>query len=130
MARVDVAVGLVINQAAEVLVSKRHAHQHQGNLWEFPGGKREAEESRFAALAREIHEEVGLAVHAAEPFLAIEHDYGDKHVLLDVWRVTEFSGEAEGREGQVLQWLPVDALSSLDFPAANLAILEALKKHV
>lgn len=129
MARVDVAVGLVINQAAEVLVSKRHAHQHQGGLWEFPGGKREADESRFAALAREIHEEVGLDVQKAEPFLSIEHDYGDKHVLLDVWRVTAYSGDAKGREGQTLQWLPVHALSSLDFPAANLAILEALKKQ-
>jgi 8-oxo-dGTP diphosphatase len=128
--RVRVAVGVVCNQRGAVLVARRHAHLHQGGLWEFPGGKVDDGEPVYDALCRELLEEVGITVLRAEPLLTIEHDYSDKQVLLEVWRVLAFRGVPLGREGQPLRWLAVEELLPAEFPAANVAIIEALQGSV
>ena len=125
--RLHVAVAVIINDAQQVLLALRQAHQHQGGLWEFPGGKVEEAESVYQALVREIEEEVGITIITAQAFLELNHDYDDKSVLLDVWLVDEHSGEARGREGQQLRWCAIDELREEDFPAANNEIILALK---
>jgi len=122
-----VAVAAIVNERQQVLVSLRPEHVHQGGLWEFPGGKLEAGESVQAALKREIHEELGVSVTRARPLIRIPHRYPDKAVLLDVWRVDAFQGDPHGREGQVVEWLPIDALAARAFPAANRPIIRALQ---
>ncbi|MCB1631662.1 MAG: 8-oxo-dGTP diphosphatase MutT [Pseudomonadales bacterium] len=121
-----VAVGVIGNAAGEVLVALRHAHLHQGGLWEFPGGKIADGESVEAALARELHEELGIRVESAQPLLTVRHAYPDRSVELHVWRVTAFAGDVRGREGQPLRWVAVHHLDPFDFPAADRPIIEAL----
>jgi 8-oxo-dGTP diphosphatase len=123
---VHVAVAVVVNHHAQILVSKRASHQHQGGLWEFPGGKVENGEPVQSALARELHEELNISLSNATPLLQVSHDYGDKHVLLDVWWVSEYAGEVHGNEGQEWQWADAQTLAVLPFPAANKAILTAV----
>lgn len=123
-----VAVGVIGNDAGEVLIALRHAHLHQGGLWEFPGGKVAAGESVAVALARELHEELGIRVERAEPLLTTRHAYADREVELHVWRVITFGGEAFGREGQPLRWIAVDDLDAAAFPAANRPIIDALRQ--
>lgn len=122
-----VAVGVITNAGGEVLVARRHDHLYQGGLWEFPGGKVAAGESVQEALARELHEELGIRVEHAVPLVVIEHDYPERSVRLEVWQVLAFSGTAHGREGQPLRWLPVTALDPADFPAANAPIIGAIQ---
>ena len=124
--RLQVAVAIIVNNDEQVLIARRHAHQHQGDLWEFPGGKREANETRLEAVQREIYEEVGLQVEQAEPLMQIVHAYPELQVEIDVWLVTEFSGDATGKEGQPLVWCPLAELSVREFPAANMQIIERL----
>lgn len=126
MKTVHVAVAVIENSAGECLIAQRHHHQHMGGYWEFPGGKVEAQETVFQALQREIREEVALEIHRAEPLLRIPFSYPEKQVLLDVWRVTNFSGTASSAEGQTVRWVSRSALSSYSFPPANRAILTAL----
>ena len=128
MKQIDVAVAIMLNTEQQVLTSWRQLHQHQGGLWEFPGGKREPDESMFDALQREIHEELGVLVTTAAPFVRIDHDYGDKQVSLDVWLVSHFTGEPHGKEGQALRWQTINELEKGEFPAANAAIIEALQR--
>ena len=123
---VRVAVGIVANAAGAILITRRPDHAHQGGLWEFPGGKVEAGETVTAALRRELHEELGIRVQAAEPLLHIRHAYPDKTVLLEVWRVTAYQGEPHGREGQPLIWVVPARLADFAFPAADAPIIEAL----
>lgn len=122
----EVAVGVVLNTAGEVLIAQRAAHRHQGGRWEFPGGKIEHGEPPEAALARELAEEVGLAIHDPQPLLTLEHAYPERSVRLRVYTVRQFSGEAHGREGQPLRWVAPDALADYTFPEANTPIIEAL----
>jgi 8-oxo-dGTP diphosphatase len=130
MKRVHVAVGVVINAQGFILVSKRPDHVHLGGLWEFPGGKVEPDENVQQALTRELLEELAIAVISSEPLIAIEHDYSDKSVLLDVWWVDDFDGEPHGREGQLWQWIAVEALRGLEFPAANKPIIDAIEAQI
>ncbi len=125
-----VAVAVIVNTNKEVLLALRQSHQHQGDLWEFPGGKMEENESVYDALVREINEEIGLTISSAHVLVQINHDYGDKVVLLDVWLVDAFSGQAQGREGQQLRWCAVSKLIENDFPAANVAIIHAIKSEL
>ena len=122
---VHVAVG-VIFRADKILLAKRAEHQHQGGLWEFPGGKVELGEHITDALKRELNEELGITPNAMLPLIQIRHDYGDKVVLLDVWCVTAFSGEPKGQEGQPLVWVSVEQLKNYSFPAANEPIVSAI----
>ncbi|MGD9982843.1 MAG: 8-oxo-dGTP diphosphatase MutT [Porticoccaceae bacterium] len=109
-----------------VLIARRPTGKHQGGLWEFPGGKIEPGETPAAALARELAEELAIAVDRSEPFLVIEHRYPDRLVVLDVWRVLAFTGVAVGNEGQEIAWVPVGDLAQRPFPAANQPIIAAL----
>jgi 8-oxo-dGTP diphosphatase len=126
--RTQVAVGVIFHpQGDRVLLARRPPHVPHGGLWEFPGGKRHAGESREAALGRELLEELNIVVEEARPLIAIDHDYPGASVHLDVWRVTAYRGEPCGREGQELAWVPVSELRAREFPAANRPIVSALE---
>jgi len=126
--RICVAAAVIYDSTAHyILISLRPAHKHQGGLWEFPGGKIEQGESAAEALCRELEEELGIIPTRLQPLLHHEHDYPDKRVSLDVWRVHNFSGTPIGREGQQIKWVSLSALSNYVFPAANQVILQALE---
>lgn len=122
---IHVAVGAIVKDGC-VLLAKRAAHQHQGGLWEFPGGKVEAGELIQTALIRELEEELAITATEFKPLIQICHQYSDKSVLLDVWRVLDFEGEPRGVEGQPLEWVSFEQLHNYEFPAANKPIVSAL----
>lgn len=124
---VRVAAAVLMNAQGHVLISRRPAQAHQGGLWEFPGGKIEPGETVFAALCRELEEELGITVQTGRPLIRIPYRYPDKAVLLDVWRVEGYSGEPQGCEGQPLQWVAPERLSEFSFPAANAPIISAAR---
>ena len=129
MSVVHVAVGVVL-RGTQVFISLRANTAHQGGKWEFPGGKVDNGESVTQALARELYEEIGVVVRASEPLLVIEHDYQDKRVKLDVHLVKAFEGEPYGKENQQTRWLEIQALQEDEFPAANIAIIDALRNKL
>jgi len=122
---VHIAVGVIRNAEGSVLIALRPAAVHQGGLWEFPGGKVELGESVRDALVRELQEELAITPTRMSPLIQIRHDYEDKSVLLDVWEVSRFDGEACGNEGQAIRWVTASALPDYDFPAANRPIITA-----
>jgi 8-oxo-dGTP diphosphatase len=130
---IHVAIGIIINQDNQVLIAKRASHQHQGNKWEFPGGKVEELETSQQALQRELKEELGIEIQYPSYLINISYKYIDggtpKKVLLDVYEVREWQGEVIGdigKEGQPLLWVEKSALNRFEFPAANAEILRIL----
>lgn len=124
-----VVVGVLTDAGGRVLIQRRAVKAHQGGLWEFPGGKREFGETVLDALQRELQEELGITIdtNTAQPLIQIEHDYGDRQVVLDTWRVADWTGEPVGLEGQPIAWLLPNGLDQLNFPEANRRIVVALQ---
>ncbi|MDJ0834052.1 MAG: 8-oxo-dGTP diphosphatase MutT, partial [Gammaproteobacteria bacterium] len=110
----------------KLFITRRQQGQHLENLWEFPGGKLEPNESRFIGMRRELEEETGIRVESALPFFCVLHEYPDKNIFLDVWEVQSYRGKAHGREGQQGRWVKQSELTGLDFPAADIPIIQAL----
>ena len=123
---VRVAVAVIYNGQGEVLIQLRAADTHQGGLWEFPGGKIEAGESVEQALEREIREELNIDVISSRPLITISHDYGDRHVSLQVYRVTDWQGPVQSMEQQPLQWVLPRSLHEYQMPAADKPIVNAI----
>ena len=73
VSKVHVAVGVVQNPQGQILIARRPPHVHQGDLWEFPGGKIESGETRQQALQREMHEELGIDVRHARPLIRVPY---------------------------------------------------------
>lgn len=125
--RLQVVAAVIRRDDGHVLLSRRPAYVDQGDLWEFPGGKRHAGETRVQALARELDEELGIGAQRAVPLLRIPHDYVTRRVLLDVFVVDRWHGEPHGREGQEIRWVAPASLPDYAFPAANLPIVNAAR---
>lgn len=129
---IKVAVAIIINSNNEILISRRAANQHQGNKWEFPGGKVEEAESVEEALYREIKEELGIEILASTHFTDIDHEYKavdpkqSKTVKLMVYEVKHWLGEPHGMEDQPIRWVKSNALETFEFPNANKAIIKLL----
>ena len=110
-----------------MLLAQRPPSSHLAGYWEFPGGKVELGESREAALRRELHEEIGISIISARPLLRLLHEYDDRIVDLDVWRVKDWSGTASGQEGQALTWVSIEDLSTYPLPPADKPVIDALR---
>lgn len=123
---IEVAVGLVFNNQREILLAWRAAHKIPGNCWEFPGGKREAGETSYQALCRELTEEVGITVNQAVELPSVYHQYEEIDVMLHPWRVSQYQGVPRGIEGQQIAWVAVQQLRQLTLPAANQIIVDLL----
>ena len=106
---VDVAVGVLIDATGRFLLTSRPEGKVYAGWWEFPGGKLEAGESVSEALARELHEELGIVVGEVRPWNTTRIDYAHARVRLHFCKVTSWHGTFEMREGQSMAWqtLPV-----------------------
>ena len=106
---VDVAVGVLIDADGRFLLTSRPEGKVYAGCWEFPGGKLEAGETVIEALARELHEELGIVVGDAQPWNVTRMDYAHARVRLHFCKVTSWQGTFEMREGQQMAWqtLPV-----------------------
>ena len=106
---VDVAVGVLIDERGRFLLTSRPAGKVYAGWWEFPGGKLEGGESVVTALARELHEELGVDVVDARPWRVTRMDYAHARVRLHFCKVLAWRGELQMREGQAMAWqtLPV-----------------------
>ena len=123
---VEVAVGVLLRQGQGFLMTSRPAGRPYAGYWEFPGGKVEPGESLAQALARELHEELGITVSVATPWKVEMVDYPHALVRLHFYKVTAWTGELQMKEQQSAQWqfLPVTVSPVLP---GTLPVLDWLK---
>jgi 8-oxo-dGTP diphosphatase len=106
---VEVAVGVLIRANGQFLLTSRPAGKVYAGYWEFPGGKLEAGETVAQALARELHEELGITIAAAQPWKVEMVDYPHALVRLNFCKVFAWSGELQMREAQSFAWQTLPA---------------------
>ena len=122
---IEVSAGLVF-RANKLLITQRHANAHLGGLWEFPGGKRETDETFELCLARELREELGVDVVVGELVETITHAYPERTVLLKFFLCKLPTGEPQAIDCAAIKWVNRDELIKYDFPAADAGLLERL----
>jgi 8-oxo-dGTP diphosphatase len=109
------------------LLGQRPAGKVYAGYWEFPGGKIEAGEAASSAIARELHEELGIEIETAYPWLTRDYDYAHAAVRLRFFRVVKWGGTLHGRESQRFVWQSLEAISVDPLLPANAPILRALR---
>jgi 8-oxo-dGTP diphosphatase len=122
----EVVAAVLTLPDGRVLLAQRPPGKVYAGYWEFPGGKVEAGESLAAALARELHEELGVVVTRAGRWITRVFTYPHATVRLNFFRVSEWQGEPHPHEGQIFSWQLPDAVEVTPLLPANFPILKAL----
>ena len=127
MLKIYVVAAVILTKNKQILIAKRSDSKPQGGFWEFPGGKIERDETPTEGLFRELKEELAISVLEMRPFIKLEHEYPERSIILDVWMVEKFTGNARGNEGQTIAWVSIDQLNQYQFPEANRLIVDKLQ---
>ncbi len=122
---IDVSAALIFHEG-KLLITRRHADSHLGGLWEFPGGKREPDETFEQCLVREIREELGMEISVGKLFEELTHAYEEKTVHLKFFACKWNSGEPKTLGCAAFQWIRKNELADYPFPAADAQLLKKL----
>ncbi len=125
MKHLNVAIA-VIQRQHQILICQRRKNDTFGDLWEFPGGKVEADETPEQCVVREIHEELGVMVERLGTFSVIEHQYPDLSVRLIPFLCRLTSGEPRPLASQRIAWVEAENLRRHAFPAASLGLIDEI----
>ncbi len=122
-----VGVGVIRHGQGEILISRRLVKGEMGGLWEFPGGKVEANETVVECIEREIREELGIQVLVQEHLVTIEHQYAKFRLTLFVHNCQYVGGEPQALESEEIRWVTPEEITKLSFPEANYQIITLLQ---
>jgi len=123
---VEVAAAVILRSDGHFLLAQRPAGKVYAGYWEFPGGKAERGEPLSQTLARELHEELGIEVTRAYPWIVQRYVYPHAHVQLHFFRVVGWNAEPHPREQQRLVWAKLGEVSVAPMLPANGPVIRAL----
>ena len=116
-----VVAAALIDADGRVLLAQRPKGKRLEGLWEFPGGKIDANERPEDALIRELSEELGIAVQAAclAPLTFASYTYADFHLLMPLYICRKWEGFVQPLDGQTLKWVRPKRLRDYPMPPAD-----------
>ena len=118
-----VTAGLIFNNG-KILIARRPEGRHLAGMWEFPGGKREGDETLETCMEREIKEELDIDVKAVKLLISINHEYDTKNITLHLFECVLITGSLLPMEGQEIRWVTPADLSRYTFPPPDREIIE------
>lgn len=121
--RLSVTAAIIL-ESGKVLIASRG----KSDVWEFPGGKVEAEEKLEDCVVREIMEELDMAVEVVRPFLVTHYDDEESGITLHSFICKIISGRPNPLAGQKTAWVNVDELAGYNLLPADRLLIEPLKK--
>lgn len=125
----EVVCGIIRSSSGKILAGRRGSERHLGGLWEFPGGKIDPGETPRAALARELQEELGIAVRVGEPLTsAVEWTDGEVAIRLRGFFCEITQGEPHAHEHEEIRWCEISDLPDLEWAEADLPLVEELTR--
>ena len=123
-----VAACALIDPDGRVLIAQRPPGKSMAGLWEFPGGKVEADERPEQTLIRELKEELGIAVkeECLAPLTFASHVYPDFYLLMPLYVCRRWDGFVQAKEGQDLKWVRMQDLRNYPMPPADEPLISHL----
>ena len=122
---IEVAAGLVFRDG-KLLITKRPEGSHLAGLWEFPGGKRETNETIERCLHRELKEELGIEVALGQALESVTHKYSVMTVQITFFLARLAKGEPRAIECAGLEWVTRENLARFQFPPADQRLISRL----
>lgn len=121
-------VAAQIERDGRYLITQRKPSSSLPLLWEFPGGRVEEGESDEAALARELHEEMEIAVEVTAPSVSVTHEYEAYVIDFRVYRCKLLTPESMIKKLGIhdYRWVSPDELDDYEFPGADQATIDQL----
>lgn len=129
---ITVVGALLEDDKGRFLLAQRPSYKKMPFLWEFPGGKLEADESPEEALVRELYEEIGVVAcpSALKPCTFVSKAYTDFHIILLTYYCLEWTGVPCAREGQGgIEWVLPKDLEKYPMPEANRSLIPLLMRE-
>lgn len=125
----QIAVGICVNAAGEVLIALRQEDKMLGGFWEFPGGKIEKGESAEEAVIRELREELAVVTEVhPKKLIEIKHAYSHFKITMHAYFCRIKDGIPKPKESREIKWVNVDELQDYPFPKANRKLTEAIQE--
>jgi 8-oxo-dGTP diphosphatase len=126
-----VVAAALADEEGRVLLQRRAPGRPMAGLWEFPGGKIDDGELPEGALVRELREELGIEVAAADlvPACFASAPLGDRHMVLLLYLCRRWHGEPQPLDAAALRWEKPAAMRALAMPPADaplVGIMETL----
>jgi mutator protein MutT len=125
---IDVAAGLVFREG-KLLLARRGPDSHLAGLWEFPGGKRETDETFEQCLHRELAEELGIDARVGDLVESLTHHYPERSVHLKFFLCRWLRHEPRPIHCADLAWVTREELGQYELPAADVRLLEKLRSR-
>ena len=130
----DVSAGLIRDEAGRLLIAQRPLEGLLGGLWEFPGGKREADETLQACLARELREELAIEVEIGDLFTKVDHAFTHFKITLHAFECRYLGAIAPYEEPQALEamawaWVSETDVDAYSFGKADRLVIAALRER-
>ena len=122
----DIAVGIIRDDSNRIFIQRRPEDAMLGGLWEFPGGKKMAEESVEEACRREIREELGIQVAIGKRMETIDHAYSHFRISLHAFECRVLHGDTPTTT-LPSAWVAREQLSDYAFPRANRRLLDEME---
>ena len=120
--KITQVVAALIWREDKILICRRPANKARALLWEFPGGKVEAGETKQQALVRECREELGITVVPGSVYYEVTHTYPDITIHLTLFNCTT-QDEPQRLEHSELAWVLPQSVTAYDFCPADKAIV-------
>lgn len=125
-----VVAALIRDAQGRILLQQRPEGKHHAGLWEFPGGKVEAHETPGESLVRELEEELGLVLDGDSlipaAFAEGAVDERGRAIVILLYSVAEWSGEAEAREGGAFAWVKPHLVDAYPMPPLDVDLVSRL----
>lgn len=123
---IEVAAGIIHHTDGRILIARKRQGKPQAGLWEFPGGKLEAEEDAPQCLRRELMEEMNIAIRPYEAYGVTVHSYGSLQIRLTAWRAEYLSGDIRLSDHDAYDWVLPGELDRYVFAPADVPFVQKL----
>ena len=129
MTKIKVSMGIILDSKGKILIAQRNLQKNFGGMWEFPGGKQEANESPEQALIRELKEELSIEVEVLRSFPP--YDYKDEKIKISFYPIQckIVGGTIVNNEHEEVKFISIDDINNFDFAPPDYKTVDLVKEN-
>ncbi len=125
MKTIEVVAAIIMNEKNEILIAKRIDTKFK-DMWEFPGGKIESNETNEHALVREIQEELEVLIKVDKYVGKIEYQYDEFKLIMHSYISFIVQGQINLNVHQDIKWIKFDEINKINWVPADVLVIEKM----